>query len=152
MRGNQSYGRQNYNRDGFRGNFRNQSYLRGSSRSYDRQFREDNRRDNKSISNSRSRSGSRVSTNRDRIRCFVCREYYNFTRDCTTTQADREVEQIQQMFNMDEEQTLLQMTLIDTDQVRQSINTTEAICATPFMTTDVMAIVDALCYVADVQA
>ena len=40
-------------------------------------------------------------------------------RDCLTTQADREVEQ---MFNMDEEQT----PLIDTDQVRQSINTTEA--------------------------
>ena len=42
------------------------------------------------------------------------------------TQADREVEQIQQMFNMDEDQTLLQMPLIDTDQVRQNINTTEA--------------------------
>ena len=36
------------------------------------------------------------------------------------------VEQIQQMFNMDGEQTLLQMPLIDTDQVRQSINTTDA--------------------------
>ena len=42
------------------------------------------------------------------------------------TQADREVEQIQQMFNMDEEQTLLQMPLIDTNQVRQSVNTIEA--------------------------
>ena len=28
--------------------------------------------DNRNISNSRSRSGSRVSTNRDRIRCFKC--------------------------------------------------------------------------------
>ena len=27
------------------------------------------------------------------------------------------------MFNMDEEQTLLQMPLIDTDQARQSVNT-----------------------------
>ena len=39
--------------------------------------------------------------------------------DCPTTQADREVEQIQQMFNMDEEQTLLQMPLIDKNHVRQ---------------------------------
>ena len=42
------------------------------SRLYDRQTRGNNRRDNRSISNSRSRSGSRVSTNRDRIRCFEC--------------------------------------------------------------------------------
>ena len=31
-----------------------------------------------SLSNSRSRSGSRASTNRDRIRCFECREYDHF--------------------------------------------------------------------------
>ena len=37
----------------------------------------------------------------------------------------REVEQIKQMFNMDKEQTLLQMLLIDTGQVRQSVNITE---------------------------
>ena len=35
-------------------------------------------------------------------------------RDCLTMQADREAEQIQKMFNMDEEQSLLQMPLIDT--------------------------------------
>ena len=99
--------------------------MRGRSRLYDRQFRDNNRRDNRSISNSRSRSGSRASTNRDRIRCFECREYDHFARDCPTTQADREVEQIQQMFNREEDQTLLQMLLIDTDQVRQSVNTTE---------------------------
>ena len=33
---------------------------------------------------------------------------------------DREVEQIHQMFNMDEDQTLLLMPLMDVDQVRQS--------------------------------
>ena len=37
MRGNQRYWRQNYNRNGFRGNSRNQSYERNRSRSYDRQ-------------------------------------------------------------------------------------------------------------------
>ena len=47
-------------------------------------------------------------------------------RDCQTMQADTEVEQIQQMFNMDKEQTLLQMPLIDTNQARQSANTIEA--------------------------
>ena len=41
-------------------------------------------------------------------------------------QVDREVEQIQQMFNMDEDQTLLQMPLIDIYQVRQSVGPTEA--------------------------
>ena len=41
-------------------------------------------------------------------------------------QADREAESIQQMFNMDEEQTLLQMSLIETNQERQSVNTIEA--------------------------
>ena len=41
-------------------------------------------------------------------------------------QVDREVEQIQQMFNMNEDQTLLQMLLMDVDQVRQSISPTEA--------------------------
>ena len=65
--------------------------------------------DNRSVSNSRSRSGSRACTNRDRIRCFKCRDYNYFVRDYPTTQADREVEQIQQMFNMDEDQTLLQI-------------------------------------------
>ena len=100
--------------------------MRGRSRSYDRQFRDNKRKENRSMSNSRSRSGSRASTNRDRIRCFECRESDHFARDCPTTQADREVEQIEQMFNMDEDQALLQMPLIDTEQVRQSINTTEA--------------------------
>ena len=38
----------------------------------------------RSMSNSRSRSGSRASTNRDRIRCFECREYDHFVRECPT--------------------------------------------------------------------
>ena len=62
------------------------------------------RRDDRSISKSRSRSGSRATTNRDRIRCLECREYNQFARDCLTTEAKREAEQIQQMLNMDEDQ------------------------------------------------
>ena len=42
-----------------------------------------------------------MSTNRDRIRCFKCREYDHFTKDCPTAKEERE------MFNLDEEQTSL---------------------------------------------
>ena len=56
--------------------------------------------------NSRSRSGSRASTNRDRIRCYKCREYDHFTKDCPTSREERELEQLQQMLNLDDEQTL----------------------------------------------
>ena len=34
-----------------------------------------------------------------------CREYDHFVRDCLTRQKEREIEQIQQMFNLDDEQT-----------------------------------------------
>ena len=36
----------------------------------------------RSESGSRSRSNSRVSTNRDRVRCFKCREYDHFANEC----------------------------------------------------------------------
>ena len=49
----------------------------------------------------------------------------NFARDCLTTQANREVEQIQQMLNMDEDQTILQTPLMDIDQEGQTINLVE---------------------------
>ena len=37
----------------------------------------------RSDSSSRSRSSLRVSTNRDRVRCFKCREYDHFANECT---------------------------------------------------------------------
>ena len=74
-----------------------------------------------SMSCSRSRSGSRASTNRDRSRCFDCREYNHFVRECPTRQACREAEQIQQMFNMDKDQMILQTPLMDMDQDEQTI-------------------------------
>ena len=43
-------------------------------------------------------------------------------RVCPKTQKSREVEQIQWMFNMDEDQTILQTPLMDVDQVRQTIS------------------------------
>ena len=77
-RGSQRY-RNNYN-DYRRNNYRGQGYDRNRSRLLDRQHR--SRRRDRSISNGRSRSGSRASTNRDRIRCFECREYDHFAREC----------------------------------------------------------------------
>ena len=50
-----------------------------------------------------SRSGSRASTNRDRIRCYKCREYDHFARDCSNSREERDLEQLQQMLNMEEE-------------------------------------------------
>ena len=49
----------------------------------------------------------KANTNRDRISCHKCREYDHFAKDCPTTKEEREIEQIQQMFNLDEEQTSL---------------------------------------------
>ena len=51
----------------------------------------------------------------DRIRCYKCREYNHFAKDCTTMNREgRETEQIQQMFNLDEEQIALKKLAIDT--------------------------------------
>ena len=66
-------------------------------------------------SNSRSRSGTRASIKRDRIRGYKCRIYHIFAKDCpTTAREERETEQVQQMFNLDKEQTLLKTVAADT--------------------------------------
>ena len=77
------------------------------------------------MSNSRLTSGSRASMNRDRIRCFKCREYDHFARECPTRQESREAEQIQQMFNMDEDQKILQAPLTDTEEDKMTITLME---------------------------
>ena len=74
-----------YSRQDDRGNYRNErynNYNRDRSTSRERNFKRNynNSRD-RSSSNSRSRSGSRASTNRDRIRCYACREYDHFMKD-----------------------------------------------------------------------
>ena len=49
-----------------------------------------------------------ASTNRDRTRCYNCREYDHFVRDCSNSREERDLEQLQQMLNMEaEEQTHL---------------------------------------------
>ena len=88
----QKFGRQN-SRGEYTGNYRNKNYNRGRgrSRSRERLFSRNinNRRNDRSISNSRSRSGSRVNTNRHRIRCYKCREYNHFAKDCPTFKKER---------------------------------------------------------------
>ena len=55
-----------------------------------------------------------MTTDRDRIRCYKCRMYDHFTKDCLTSKIDKEKDQIQQMLNMDEDQTVLKTLVIDT--------------------------------------
>ena len=107
---NRSYGadrdmRQNYrgsrSRGNFRGNnrqdnrerYRNERYSnhnnRNRNRSGERMFVGNYRRD-RSSSNDRYRSGSRASTNRDRVRCYICREYDHFARDCPNSREERD--------------------------------------------------------------
>ena len=120
---NRNYGsgrdtRQNYrgnrSRGSFRGNnrkdsrerYRSERYSNHSDRnryrSRERTFVGNYRRD-RSSSNNRSRSRSRASTNRDRIRCYMCREYDHFARDCPSTREERNLEQLQHMLNIEEQ-------------------------------------------------
>ena len=53
------------------------------------------------------------------IRHFECREYDHFAQECTVRVAretSRETNQIQQLFNMSEDQALTQTLLMDTDK------------------------------------
>ena len=53
----------------------------------------------RSDSSSRSQLNSRVSTNRDRVRCFKCREYDHFANECPNLvieESDRESDSARQ--------------------------------------------------------
>ena len=41
----------------------------------------------------RSRSSSRVSTNKDRLRCYRCNEYDHFVRECPNVMSDEDSDQ-----------------------------------------------------------
>ena len=116
MRMNQNFVRQNSNGQ-YRGNLRIEDYSRerGRSRSRERSFswNVNNRRNNRGISNNWSRYGSKVTANNDRIRCYKGREYDHFMKDCPTSKEEWEVDQIQQMFNLDQKQTSLKMLATD---------------------------------------
>ena len=72
-----------------------------------RKFEENVRRNDRN--SSRSRSRLRASTNKDRIRYYKCQEYDHFVKDCPTSKLEKETKQVQQMYNMDEEQTSLKI-------------------------------------------
>ena len=96
-----------YDRQSNRENYRNERYgsnNRDRNRSRERTLTRSygNGRD-RSSSNDRSRSESRASTNRDRIRCYTCREYGHFVRDCPNSREERDLEQLQHMLNMEEQ-------------------------------------------------
>ena len=80
-------------RGGYRVNYRNDNFGRGRSRSREGQYSGNFRRNDRS-SSSRSWSGLRARTNRDRIRCFKCREYDHLAKDCPNLQTEKEPEQI----------------------------------------------------------
>ena len=47
------------------------------------------------------------------IRCYKCRQYDHFTKDCLTLKLEKETEGIQQMYNMDKKQTSLETLVTD---------------------------------------
>ena len=122
FRGMQNYRGQNF-RGGYRGNFRNDNFGRGISRYRERQYSGRYRRNEQS--SCRFRSGSRASTTRDRIRCFKCRGYDHFTKDCpNVSHTEKEQsEQIQQMLNFEDDKTVLKVLAADTydDLIRTSL-------------------------------
>ena len=70
---------------------RHDNYNRGRYRSGERTLtRNYSSGRDRSSSNSRSRSGSRASTNRDRIRCYKCREHDHFVQEIALILEKRE--------------------------------------------------------------
>ena len=112
----QNFERQNGRRE-CRNNYRDEGYSRSRdrSRSRERSFPRNfnSRRNNRSMSNSRSKSGSRASTNRDRIRCYKCRECNHFLMDYPPSEEQKELQQLQEMLNLDEEQMSIQTNAYD---------------------------------------
>ena len=91
FRGMQGYRGQNF-RGGYRRNYRNDNFERGRSRSRERQYLGNFSRNDRS--SSRSRWRLRASLNRDRIRCFKCREYDHFAKECLNSHIEKEPEKV----------------------------------------------------------
>ena len=63
--------------------------------------------------------------NRDRIRCYKCREYDHFAKDCPTSREERALEQLQQMFNLEDEQTPLKSLVTNKQDNFNRVNSEE---------------------------
>ena len=116
---------QNYRGQNFRGGYRNNNFGRSRSSSRERQYIDNFSTNDRS--SSRSRSVSRPSINRDRIRFFKCREYDHFAEDCPNSQTEKEPEQLQQMYNLDEKQTALNVLATDTYDILIRTNSNDSI-------------------------
>ena len=64
----------------------------------------------------------RGSTNGDRIRCYKCSDHNHFAKEYLTSKVEKESDQVQQMSNMDEEQTTLKLLVTDTYDSFNRIN------------------------------
>ena len=99
------YSRQNSRGEYRNNNYRNSGYSRGRDRSRERSFSGNYGSDKtRSTSNSKSSSGSKASANRDRIGCNNFSKYDHFARDCPTSREERDMDQLQQMLNLEEEE------------------------------------------------
>ena len=92
--GNRGYGRErgDFWRDNFQGRYNSNTGRNWENRRTWRQSRS-RERERRVGSPSSSRLGSRTSMNRDRIRCFKCREYDHFANECSnliSEDSDRE--------------------------------------------------------------
>ena len=104
------YSRQNSRGEYRISSYRNDGYNRCRNRSRERSFSGHcggNR--TRSTSSSRLKSGSRASTNRESIRYYNFREHDHFARDCPASREERDIDQLQQMLNLEEDQTYLLM-------------------------------------------
>ena len=63
--------------------------------------------------------------NRDRLRCYKCREYDHFAKDCPTSRQDRALEQLQQMLNLEDEYTSLKSLVTNTQDNFNRVNSEE---------------------------
>ena len=70
----------------------------------------------RSRSDSRSSSSSRVITNRDRIRCYRCREYNHFARECPIAMMEEE-----EPDHSDTERATLQILTLDSPDEQNQI-------------------------------
>ena len=59
---------------------------------------------------------------RDRIRYYKCREYDHFTKNCPTSREEKEIEQLQQMLNLEDEQTSLKSLVTNTQDNFSRVN------------------------------
>ena len=63
--------------------------------------------------------------NRDKIRCFKCREYDHFMKDCPTSMEEKEIEQLQQMLKLEDEQKSLKSLVTNTHDSFSMVNSEE---------------------------